>query len=154
MKKLIYIVFISLLLLSCKKNTFVQPDYIIFGAIQSNCLNNNCRFVYYLDNSVLNEDTTVKYYSTKDITLFKKELGKSKFLLAKDLINKVPTDLIKTNKNIFIDINASSTDLWYAEIKINGRKYNWTFDNAVSSTPSYLKPFAEEMLKTINLIRN
>jgi len=152
LRNFVVIFVISFLLISCKKEAYVHPEYIIFGSIQGDC-DNGCRYVYYLDNSTLKEDSTVKYYSTKDISLFKKEISNDKFILAKDLINKVPTELTKTTKTIFIDLNASSSNLWYAEIKLNGRIYNWTFDNTISSTPAYLKPFANEMIKTINLIR-
>ena len=51
-----------LLFSSCKKEEFVQPDYIVFGAIQGNC-DDGCRFVYYLDNTKLAEDETAKYFS-------------------------------------------------------------------------------------------
>lgn len=152
MKKLVYIFICAFCLLSCKKETYVKPDYLIFGAIQGNCAN-NCRFVYYLNDTKLSEDLTVKYFALKDINLFTTEISTDKFLLVKDLINKVPTALTQTSKSLFIDLNASSPNLWYAEIKLDGRIYNWTFDNATSSTPSYLKPFADEMIKTIELIR-
>lgn len=152
MKKIIYLLIAILSITSCKKEEFVTPEYLIFGAIQSDC-NDICRYVYYLDKENLKEDSTVKYYSTKDIRLFKKLISNDKYLLVKDLINKVPTELTNTNKNIFIDLNASNQDLWYAEIKLNDRIYSWTFDNSTSSTPAYLKPFAEEMIKSIHLIR-
>ena len=152
MKKSIYI-FISLVfLLGCKKEEFVHPDYLIFGAIQGDC-NSSCRFVYYLDNSTLKEDPSVKYFAEKKLNLFETAVSNDKYLLAKDLINKVPIALTKTNRTIFIDLNANNQNLFYAEIKLNGRTYEWTFDNSTSSTPAYLKPFADEMLKTINLIR-
>ena len=152
MKNLVYIFVCVLFLFSCKKEEFVKPDYLIFGAIQGDCAN-SCRFVYYLNNTKLREDQTVKYFASKDINLFSTNISTDKFLLAKDLINKIPTALTQTNKSLFIDLNASSPNLWYAEIKLNGRIYNWTFDNATSSTPSYLKPFADEMIKTIHLLR-
>ena len=152
MKNLVYIFVCVLFLFSCKKEEFVKPDYLIFGAIQGDCAN-SCRFVYYLNNTKLSEDQTVKYFASKDINLFSTNISTDKFLLAKDLINKIPTALTQTNKSLFIDLNASSPNLWYAEIKLNGRIYNWTFDNATSSTPSYLKPFADEMIKTIHLLR-
>ena len=106
---------------SCKKEEFVQPDYIVFGAIQGNC-DDGCRFVYYLDNTKLAEDVTAKYFSTRNLASFTSALSNDNFLLAKDLLNKVPTALTKTNKTIFIDLNSGSPDLWYAEIKLNGRK--------------------------------
>lgn len=152
MKKIIYIFIGILLFTSCKKDEFIHPDYLVFGAIQSDC-NDVCRYVYFLDKEKLKEDSTVKYYSTKDLQLFKKTISNDKYLLAKDLIKKVPVDLINTNKTIFIDLNANSSNLWYAEIKLNGRIYSWTFDNAISSTPTYLKPFANDVIKTIQLIR-
>jgi hypothetical protein len=40
MKQLIFILMV-LLFSSCKKEEFVQPDYIVFGAIQGNC-DNGC----------------------------------------------------------------------------------------------------------------
>ncbi len=152
MKNLIYIFICVLFLFSCKKEEFVKPDYLIFGAIQGDCAN-NCRFVYYLNDTKLSEDRTVKYFASKDLNLFSTNISTDKFLLAKDLINKIPTALTQTNKSLFIDLNSSSPNLWYAEIKLNGRIYSWTFDNAISSTPSYLKPFADEGFKTIHLLR-
>jgi hypothetical protein len=115
-----------LLFSSCKKEEFVQPDYIVFGAIQGNC-DDGCRFVYYLDNTKLAEDVTAKYFSTRNLASFTAALSNDNFLLAKDLLNKVPTALTKTNKTIFIDLNSGSPDLWYAEIKLDGRIFTWTF---------------------------
>lgn len=152
MKKIFYVFTCALCLLSCKKEAFVNPDYLIFGAIQGNCAN-TCRFFYYLDDTKLSEDETVKYFATRDIGLFTTMLSDDKFQLAKNLIHKIPTALTQTNKTLFIDLNANSPNLWYAEIKLNGRIYNWTFDNSTSGTPNYLKPFADEMLKTIDLLR-
>ena len=151
MKHLIFILFV-LLFSSCKKEEFVQPDYIVFGAIQGNC-DDGCRFVYYLDNTKLAEDVTAKYFSTRNLASFTSALSNDNFLLAKDLLNKVPTALTKTNKTIFIDLNSGSPDLWYAEIKLNGRIFTWTFDNAPSSTPAYLKPFADEVINVSNSLR-
>jgi len=140
------------LLFSCKKEAFVQPEYIIFGAIQGDCAD-GCRFVYYLDDTKLTEDPTVKYFSTGNLANFSTTLSNDKFLLAKDLINKVPTALTQTNRTLFIDLNASNPNLWYAEIKLNGRTFSWTFDNSPSSTPTYLKPFADEVIAVSNSIR-
>lgn len=146
MKNFIHIFIFSILFTSCKKEEFVHPDYIIFGAIQGEC-SDGCRFVYYLDNTTLKEDETVKYFSTGNLANFTTTLSDAQFSLVKDLIYKVPTALTKTNRTLFIDLNASNPNLWYAEIKLNGRVFTWTFDNSASSTPSYLKPFAEEIIK-------
>lgn len=152
MKKFILLLFVITVVFSCKKDAFVHPDYLVFGSIQGNCAN-GCRFVYYLDATKLLEDTTVKYISDKNLDDFKKTLPNDKFLLAKDLLNKVPVELTKTTKTIFIDLNASSPSLWYAEIRVNGKVYGWTFDNSLSGTPSYLKSFADEMIKTTEQLR-
>lgn len=152
MKKVVYVFICALCFISCKKEAYVNPDYLIFGAIQGNCAN-TCRFVYYLDNTKLREDETVKYFASRDISLFTTTLSEEKFNLVKDLIHKIPVTLTQTNKTLFIDINANSPNLWYAEIKLNGRIYNWTFDNSTSGTPTYLKPFADEMIKTIQILR-
>ncbi|MCC6583492.1 MAG: hypothetical protein IT271_07300, partial [Chitinophagales bacterium] len=65
----IWIILISVLFFSCKKEAFVQPEYIIFGAIQGDCAD-GCRFVYYLDGTKLTEDPTVKYFSTGNLANF------------------------------------------------------------------------------------
>ena len=150
--KYLYITLVSILLLSCKKEEFVHPYYIVFGAIQGNCAG-GCRFVYYLDDTKLKEDETAKYFSTQNLANFTTSLSNDKFLLAKDLIDKVPTALTKTNRTLFIDLNASNPNLYYAEIKLNGRVFTWTFDNSPSSTPSYLKPFADDVIEVSNSIR-
>ncbi len=152
MKKTVFILLFSIALFSCQKDEFVTPDYLIFGAIQGSCAN-GCRFVYYLDNTKLQEDKTVKYFSKKDLSLFNTDMDADKFLLAKDLLLKVPASLTQTNRTLFIDLNASTPDLWYAEIRLKNRVYSWTFDNATGSTPVYLKSFADEMIKTAELIR-
>lgn len=152
MKRFLLALIVLCSVLSCKKDAYVHPDYLVFGSIQGDC-GDGCRFVYYLDGAKLAQDTTVKYFSDQDLTDFRTELTNDKFLAAKDLINKIPLELTKTNHNLFVDLNASSPNLWYAEIRLNGRVYSWTFDNAPSSTPSYLKSFADEMIKTVGLIR-
>ncbi len=152
MKKIISIFLLSIILLSCQKDEFITPDYLVFGAIQGSCAG-GCRFVFYLDNTTLREDKTVKYFSKKDLTLFNTTLSEDKFLMAKDLILKVPASLTQTNRTLFIDLNASTPDLWFAEIRLKNRTYSWTFDNATGSTPVYLKAFADEMIKVSGLIR-
>ncbi len=152
MKKLILSITILLLAISCKKENYANPDYLIFGALQGNC-SQGCRFVYYLDNLKLKEDSTVKYFSSKNLDDFKSFLADDKFTIAKDLKNKVPIALTETTKKIFIDLNASSPNLWYAEIRLNGRTYYWTFDNSKSGTPAYLKPFADEIIRISSLLR-
>lgn len=130
----------------------MHPDYIVFGAIQGDCAN-GCRFVYYLDDSKLSEDPAVKYFSTQDLNSFTHTLSNDQFQIAKELMQKVPAALTKTNRTLFIDLNASSPNLWYAAIQLNGRVFSWTFDNAPSSTPSYLKPFADEIIRISDSIR-
>jgi hypothetical protein len=152
MRSIFLSILVILLAVSCKKDTYVNPDYLVFGAIQGNC-SQGCRFVYYLDDNKLAEDSTVKYFSTKNLADFKRALGDDKFTLAKELKFKVPVALTETTRNIFIDLNASTPNLWYAEIRLNGRIYSWTFDNSKSGTPAYLKPFADEIIRISELIR-
>lgn len=135
-------------IVACKKDTYLQPDYIIFGAIQGDCGANECRFVYYLDAQQLKEDESVKYFATQNLADFTTTLSNDKFNTAKNLINKVPVELTQTNRNLFVDLNAANPNLWYAQIHINDRTYSWTFDNSPSSTPAYLKSFAEEVINT------
>lgn len=134
------------------KEEYVQPDYIVFGAFEGDCAD-GCRFVYYLDKNQLKEDESVKYFSTGDLNNFNTTLSNDQFLLVKDLIHKVPTALTQTNRNLFVDLNAANPNLWYAEIKLNGRVFKWTFDNSASSTPTYLKPFAENVIATALSLR-
>lgn len=151
MKISAYLLLFCFVIFSCKKDSFVQPDYLVFGSISGN--NVSDRFVYYLDKTQLKEDPTVKYFSQKNLDLFTGSLPADKFLLAKDLINKVPLALTQTNKNLFIDLNAATPVLWYAEIRLNNRVYSWTFDNANGTTPTYLKNFADEMIQVLTAIR-
>jgi len=146
MRSIICLLLSATLLISCKKEAFVHPEYIVFGAIQGNCAN-GCRFVYYLDETSLKQDPTVKYFSTSDLSAFSNTLAGDKFLLAKDLLKMVPVELTKTNRTLFVDLNASNPNLWYAEIKLKGRTFTWTFDNSPGSTPSYLKPLADEVIR-------
>jgi hypothetical protein len=145
----IVVCFISL---SCEKDEFVKPDYIVFGAFQGDCAN-GCRFVYYLDDTKLLEDETVKYFSNNNLSAFNTTLSNDEFELVKNLLNKVPLALTKTNRTLFIDLNSGSPNLWYAEIKLNGRVFKWTFDNSASATPSYLKPFADEVIEALLLLQ-
>jgi hypothetical protein len=151
MKKIVYLLICCITLFSCKKDEFVQPDYLIFGSIEGNSVSD--RYVYYLDKVQLKEDPTVKYFSQKNQNLFTTTLSTDKFLLAKDLLNKIPVPLTETNRNLFIDLNAATPVLWYAEIRLNNRIYSWTFDNANGTTPVYLKSFADEMIRVLGEIR-
>lgn len=148
MKNILYILFCIITIISCKKEKYVQPDYIVFGAIQGDCGTTDCRFIYYLDAQNLKEDENVKYFSTQNLVEFSTTLSSDKFIIAKDLLNKVPVELTETNRNLFVDLNAANPNLWYAQIKLNNRIYTWSFDNSPSSTPSYLKPFAETVINT------
>ncbi|HMV16154.1 MAG: hypothetical protein IT275_00165 [Chitinophagales bacterium] len=146
MNKLHLFIFVACItLFSCKKDEFIQVDYIVFGAIQGDCPN-GCRYVYYLDSQKLLEDEQVKYYANQQLSNFNKALTGEQFELVKTLLHQVPSAMTKTSKSLFIDLNAGSPNLWYAEVKANNRIYKWTFDNAPSSTPAYLQTFANAVI--------
>lgn len=152
MKNRILFIICLLFIFSCKKDEFVHPDYIIFGSFGGFCAN-DCRYVYYLDDTKLLEDTTKLFFQNKELSNFSKQLSTDDFAIAKDLINKVPTALTKSNRTIFVDINVADQNIYYVQILLKGRTYYWTFDNFPNSTPSYLKPLADEVYRISNELR-
>ena len=149
MKNRILYLICLLFIFSCKKDEYVHPDYIIFGSFGGFCAN-ACRFVYYLDDTKLLEDTTKLFFQNKELSNFSKQLPADDFEIAKDLLNKVPTALTKSNRTIFVDINVVDQNIYYVQILLKGRTYFWTFDNFPNSTPSYLKQLADEVSRISN----
>lgn len=148
-----FIFFFSILFLfSCNKDEFAHPDYIIFGSFGGFCAN-DCRFIYYLDDSKLLEDSTKIFFQNKELSNFSKQLSNADFAVAKDLIHKVPTALIQSNKTIFVDINSADQNIYYVQILLKGRTYVWTFDNFPNSTPTFLKPLADEVQRVSDALR-
>lgn len=150
-KSVIYLLFF-ILFFSCRKDEFVHPDYMIFGSFGGFCAN-DCRYIYYLDDTKLLEDSTKLFFQNKELSNFTKQLSASEFTVAKDLIDKVPTALTKSNRTIFVDINVADQNIYYVQILLKGRIYTWTFDNFPNSTPSYLKPLADEVIRISNELR-
>ncbi|MFN8281951.1 MAG: hypothetical protein U0U67_01990 [Chitinophagales bacterium] len=151
-KKTVAYLLLFVLFFSCNKDEFVHPDYIIFGSFGGFC-SGDCRYIYYLDDTKLLEDSTKVFFENKELSNFSKQLSAADFDIAKDLINKVPTALTKSNRTIFVDINTADQNIYYVQILLKGRTYVWTFDNFPNSTPSYLKPLADEVLRVSAALR-
>lgn len=152
MKNRILFIICLLFIFSCKKDEFTHPDYIIFGSFGGFC-DNDCRYIYYLDDTKLLEDSTKLFFQNKELSNFSKQLSSVDFAIAKDLIHKVPTALTKSNRTIFVDINVADQNIYFVQILLNGRTYTWTFDNMPNSTPSYLKPLADEVIRVSDRLR-
>lgn len=151
-KRSIIYFLLFMLFFSCRKDEFVHPDYMIFGSFGGFCAN-DCRYIYYLDDTKLLEDSTKLFFQNKELSNFTKQLSASEFTVAKDLIDKVPTALTKSNRTIFVDINVADQNIYYVQILLKSRIYTWTFDNFPNSTPSYLKPLADEVIRISNELR-
>lgn len=151
-KRSIIYFLLFMLFFSCRKDEFVHPDYMIFGSFGGFCAY-DCRYIYYLDDTKLLEDSTKLFFQNKELSNFTKQLSASEFTVAKDLIDKVPTALTKSNRTIFVDINVADQNIYYVQILLKGRIYTWTFDNFPNSTPSYLKPLADEVIRISNELR-
>lgn len=153
MRKISCYVFCLLGLLACKPDDddVVTPDYLVFGLYYGECYGGEtCIEIYKLQNKSLFEDTNDKYPTGKQAYKGNYVLQNDlQYQKVKDLINAVPTKLLKEKNNIIGQPDAGDWGGIYVEIKRKGTLKFYLIDTQTENIPSYLHSFTNEVKRRV-----
>lgn len=152
MKKLIYLVLLSLFIFSCSPDDGMPNenfDYIIFGHFYGFCLGETCIETFKLDSEQLYEDIEDNY-SGGPFNF--KILDHTKFEIAKDIINFLPAKLLSETNATLGCPDCTDGGGFFIEYSKNGKVKSWKIDRIKNNVPSYLHDFMDKVNDKIKLI--
>lgn len=129
------------------KSSMQDIDYLVFGHFYGHCLGEDCVKMFKLTKDQLFEDTTDSYLAT-DFDFI--PLGKDKFELVKDLVQALPDQLLKEDKDTFGCPDCADQGGLYIEISNNGTTKSWRIDQNKSAVPVYLHDLMDQVNATID----
>jgi hypothetical protein len=151
-----------LLLSTCTEdetaNSLTIHDYLIFGTYYGECAD-SCVNIYYLrsDEKQLFVASEPKYpvykadsfpYGLHFVTV-----SQQKYELAKELINKVPENLLRESKRVIGEPDATDQGGVYVEVNHRYMMHKYYIDTNKEAIPAYLHDFVDEILNTVAALR-
>lgn len=154
MKKFV-VLFISLIFITaCSSENDEKPnndDYLVFGHFYGFCMGESCVEVFKLTDDTLYEDLNDNYANAP----FKFEkLENDKFILAKDLIDFFPTELLQEENETIGCPDCTDGGGLYIEYSKNGTIKSWRIDQFKNNIPDYLHDFMDKVNEKISLIND
>ncbi len=156
MKKIIFPLLLTLILIGCKKDDPLQAkgDYLIFGHFFGECGGPNCIAIFKLDESSLMEDTldhyptSADYYEGQYVTL-----SEAKYNQTKDLPTFFPTALLNEPSNVIGQPDAGDWGGLYIEYHIDGIRKFWLLDLMKINVPTKYHAFIDKVNEKIEMIK-
>lgn len=142
---------------NCGDNTGINSpydnNYIVFGSFFGNCIGEPCIEIFKIENGVLYEDTADVYpipqlYEGKFV-----QLPQAKYDMVKDIITKVPKQLLSDTTTVFGTPDAHDQGGLYIELKANGKRRFWLMDTYTNRLPEYLRTFSNILKEYINKLQ-
>lgn len=142
---------------NCKEDNGINSpydnSYIVFGSYFGMCSGESCIEIFKIDNGALYEDTTDIYpipqlYEGKFV-----QLPQSKYNMVKDIITKVPKQLLSDTNTIFGIPDAHDQGGIYLELKVDGKRRFWMMDTYTNRLPEYLRIFSNTLKEYINKLQ-
>ena len=143
---------------SCSKGDLVccgppGPELFIFGKYYGECDGPGCVIIYKMENEKLYEDTLdvvpyLGFLAGRFVVL-----PDSDYLIAKELIQKVPTFLFSENKHIYGCPDGGDWGGMYLEIKYGSDHRSWLIDLMNENLSEDLISFKDEVVKVMGAIR-
>ncbi|HYG19234.1 MAG TPA: hypothetical protein VD816_09900 [Ohtaekwangia sp.] len=131
-----------------------QIDRLVFGRYTAGMTEDDSVEIFALTNqalyeNLLNNDSLPAGNADKQFV----PLGQEKFELVKELMQQVPSELLK-EKEVFIG-SPDSTDGGgiYIEVHDTEEKRFWLIDNNTAHIPQYLRSFVATVNAKINMLR-
>jgi hypothetical protein len=152
------VLLIFLSLMSCTKDNIItlsDTDSLIFGRFYGECIGTDC--VEYFK---LTKDSLYKFqdntYPTPDKTFDDNfiALDNSKYELVKNLLTKIPKQLIKLESSTIGCPDCADQGGIYIAYKKEGITKEWLIDQSKSAVPSYLYDFIDDVNNSIALLNN
>ncbi|AYB33842.1 hypothetical protein [Chryseolinea soli] len=128
--------------------------YFSFGSFYGMCQGENCVAFFLVRNGKLYEDKKDQY--PKNGTPHEGDyeaLSDEKYQLVKDLVNKIPQELLSESSTTIGCPDCADGGGTYIEINSADGKRFWYIDNNNRETPEYLHDFIEEVNEKINQLR-
>lgn len=149
MKKAIFIAFMILAVVSCKKTNFEKVDSLSFGIAYGFCAG-NCATFYKLEGGKIYRDSSTRYTGPGSIIFHPEALSKEKYLLAKELKDKFPAYLLKNVDQTFGCPDCTDQGGIHIEVKENDVLRFWHIDTNTSKQPAEIRTYIERMLSIIS----
>ncbi len=155
--KLVTILAILGLTTNCRDDNAVNlpydSSYIVFGSYFGECIGEPCIEIFKIENDVLYEDTADIYpapqlYEGKFV-----QLPQAKYNMVKDIITKVPKQLLSDTNTVFGIPDAHDQGGLYLELKVDGKRRFWMMDTYANRLPEYLRAFSNTLKEYINRLQ-
>lgn len=140
----------ALLVSFCNKeegSTVNDIDYLVFGHFYGHCLGEDCVKMFKVTKDQLFEDTTDSYLATEFDFI---ELEEEKFELARELVQALPDQLLKEDKDTFGCPDCADQGGLYIEISNSGTTKSWRIDQNKSAVPGYLHDLMDQVNEVID----
>lgn len=148
--KIVPVLGLLLLSLSCTKDNLEDLDYFSFGKAYGFCLGNCTNFYIIKDQNIYPDD--MDYYI--EPMKFKSEaLPIEKYYLAKKLIDNFPSYLIDNPDKTFGCPDCADQGGIHIEIKENGRTKRWHFDTTISNLPAKIQAYVIQISDVIDQLK-
>lgn len=158
MKKLILILSIVGVLLSCEKTdkvdngiTLNESNFLIFGHFYGECGGEGCVETFKLTDENVFEDT-IDDYSGQNLDFT--ELSNEKFELVKDLKDAFPNQLLSASETTFGCPDCADGGGLFIQYSDKGTIKSWRVDQNKDNVPSYMRNFIDEVNEKIALLNN
>ena len=151
--KPIFFVFFLLWVFSCGKEedlVLEDGDYLVFGHYYGKCIGEQCVETFKLTESQLFEDSRDDF--TGDSFTFNILLSEEKFRQVKDIKDLFPKALLQSVDTTFGCPNCADQGGLLVRVSEKGKLRTWRMDMDKAQLPDYLRVFAEEVRKKIEML--
>lgn len=150
------LVFLSFLASSFTEKEVAEPDYFVFGLLYGQCKSGECLKIYKIEDSnlLLYKEDTAFYppFNTFHSGNYK-ELSKDKYQQVRTITSKIPQQLIQNQSGTIGRLDDMKQDIFYFEYSENGVKKFWVIDPNKKHLPAYLHAFIDDIVRTIELLK-
>ena len=141
---------------SCSKQEEIMEqniNYIVFGHFYGFCVGEDCIEIFKLTDSKLFEDDLDSYPTSQSPYEGNYvEMDEEKFLLVRELADKIPEDLLVIQDTVIGSPDASDGGgIYFAINNENGTRY-WLIDQMKNNIPNNLHSFIDEINQYISLV--
>lgn len=146
----LYLLVVSSLSLSCKKNSNSNEEYLAFGVSYGECIN-DCASFYLISNGKLYVDSMLSR-NFEDKLLFKSTpLPEEKYLIAKELENNFPAYLNNNPEKKFGCPDCFDQGAFFIKRSKLGIIRTWSIDPA--DHPDEIKPYVQQLQSILGQLK-
>lgn len=138
---------------SCEKEeglVLEDGDYLVFGHYYGKCIGEQCVETFKLTESQLFEDSRDDF--TGNTFNFNLLLSEEKFRQVRDLKDLFPASLLQSADSTFGCPNCADQGGLLIQVSEKGKLKTWRMDTDEEKLPGYLRIFAGEVRKKIEML--